>query len=60
MTVKIPSLGSRATFPAAMTATTRALVDVNVSNEAVNAAFVNGEGEDDIGSDDDAPISAVQ
>ena len=54
-TVKIPSLESKATFPAARTATTRALV----SNEAVNGASVDGEGVDDVCCDDDARLSTT-
>ena len=42
-------------FPAARTAATRALVVVNMSNEAVNGAFVICEGADDVDCDDDAP-----
>ena len=48
-----------ATFPAARTTATHALAVDNVSNEAVNSASVDGEGADDVGCDDNAPISAA-
>ena len=51
-TVKIPSLESRATFLAASIVATRALVAVNMSNEAVSTSV---DGEDDVDCDDDAP-----
>ena len=47
-TVKIPSLESRETLPAASTAATHALVVVNMSNKAVRGASVYGYGADDI------------
>ena len=55
VTVKIPSLASRATFPAASTATTHALAVVNMSNEAIGGISVNGEGADDVDCDGDGP-----
>ena len=54
-TVKITSLKSRATSPAARTATTCALVVVIASNEAVRGVSVDGEGADYVDCDDDAP-----
>ena len=54
-TVKIPRLESRATSPAASAAAIRALVVVNLSNEAIGGASVDGEGADDVDCDDDAP-----
>ena len=48
------SPATRATFPATRTAATHAFVVVNMSNEAVSGASVDGEGADDVDCNDDA------